>query len=67
VRDWIAQGRLDAIRPGRRAWRVRRSDLDRMLQPEASTPKNPSPAKPSIDTWRDQPYEQHVTRSQDEP
>lgn len=66
VRDWIAQGRLVAIRPGRRAWRVRRSDLDRMLQPELPAAENPRPGGPAIDPWRDQPYAQHVTRSQEE-
>jgi excisionase family DNA binding protein len=65
VRDWIAQGRLVAIRPGRRAWRVRRSDLDRMLRPDAASSQRAAPVKPALDPWRDQPYEAHVTRGGD--
>ena len=35
VRSWVKSGRLAAVRAGR-TWRVRRSDLDRALELDAS-------------------------------
>lgn len=67
VRDWIAQGRLAAIRPGRRAWRVRRSDLQRMLDTaDSSIPKAPPADAASRGQWRRSPYDEHVTRAEDQ-
>lgn len=32
IRSWISQGTLEATRPGRRKWLVRRSEVDRILR-----------------------------------
>jgi excisionase family DNA binding protein len=52
VRLWVANGRLAAVRAGGRKWRVRRSEVDRMLSSDvspgyaqhASPRASPSPA-----------------------
>ena len=36
VRLWVANGRLAAVRAGGRKWRVRRSEVDRMLSSDVS-------------------------------
>lgn len=36
VRLWVANGRLAAVRAGARKWRVRRSEVDRMLRADVS-------------------------------
>jgi len=36
VRLWVNAGRLAAVRAGGRKWRVRRSELDRMLKSDVS-------------------------------
>jgi excisionase family DNA binding protein len=36
VRLWVANGRLAAVRAGGRKWRVRRSEVDRMLNADVS-------------------------------
>jgi excisionase family DNA binding protein len=42
VREWIKEGKLKAHRAGARFWRIRQSEVDRMLGQQAST--KPSPA-----------------------
>lgn len=37
IRSWVSQGTLKAMRPGRRKWLVRRSELDRVLSARNST------------------------------
>lgn len=57
VRNWIDQGSLPALRVGRRV-RIRRSDLERVLQAGATTAERPpSPrAGPSAeDFWGGEP------------
>jgi excisionase family DNA binding protein len=48
VREWIKDGKLRAHRAGARFWRIRRSEVDRMLSEQASnrpqTPGGPRPA-----------------------
>jgi excisionase family DNA binding protein len=41
VREWIKDGKLKAHRAGARFWRIRQSEVDRMLSEQAST--RPSP------------------------
>ncbi|MGH3261000.1 MAG: helix-turn-helix domain-containing protein [Trebonia sp.] len=36
VREWIKDGKLRAHRAGARFWRIRRSEVDRMLAQQAS-------------------------------
>jgi excisionase family DNA binding protein len=36
VRLWVANGRLAAVRAGGRKWRVRRSEVDRLLRADVS-------------------------------
>ena len=36
VREWIKDGKLQAYRAGARFWRIRRSEVDRMLSEQAS-------------------------------
>ncbi len=43
IRNWIAQGRLPAIRIGRRI-RIRRADLDVILAQGTTTPITPDPS-----------------------
>jgi excisionase family DNA binding protein len=47
VREWIKDGKLRAHRAGARFWRIRRSEVDRMLSEQASnrphTPAGPRP------------------------
>ena len=43
VREWIKEGKLKAHRAGARFWRIRQSEVDRMLGQQAST----KPAGPS--------------------
>ena len=57
VRNWIDQGSLPAVRVGRRV-RIRRSDLERVLQEgNTTTPAaNPPPPGPSAeDFWGGEP------------
>jgi excisionase family DNA binding protein len=43
VREWIKEGKLKAHRAGARFWRIRQSEVDRMLGQQASTkPTTPS-------------------------
>lgn len=42
VREWIKEGKLQAHRAGARFWRIRQSEVDRML---GSTPAGPRPAQ----------------------
>ena len=37
VREWIKEGKLKAHRAGARFWRIRQSEVDRMLSDQAST------------------------------
>lgn len=41
IREWIKDGKLKAHRAGARFWRIRQSEVDRMLGEQAST--RPSP------------------------
>ena len=41
IREWIKDGKLKAHRAGARFWRIRKSEVDRMLGEQAST--RPSP------------------------
>jgi excisionase family DNA binding protein len=52
IRSWVADGTLRAMRPGKRKWFVRRSEVDRMLAGEDRyDPKAPE-TKPPADGWR---------------
>ena len=43
VREWIKEGKLKAHRAGARFWRIRQSEVDRMLSDQASpTPSSPA-------------------------
>ena len=43
VREWIKEGKLKAHRAGARFWRIRQSEVDRMLSDQASTgPSSPT-------------------------
>ena len=42
VREWIKDGKLQAHRAGARFWRIRKSEVDRMLSEQASN--RPAPA-----------------------
>jgi excisionase family DNA binding protein len=37
VREWIKDGKLEAHRAGARFWRIRQSEVDRMLSEQASS------------------------------
>jgi excisionase family DNA binding protein len=57
VRNWIDQGSLPALRVGRRV-RIRRSDLERVLEAGATSPENSSAGRagPSAeDFWGGEP------------
>ena len=57
VRNWIDQGSLPALRVGRRV-RIRRSDLERVLEQGSTTAGRPSPAddRPTADDfWGGEP------------
>ena len=41
VREWIKEGKLKAARAGARFWRIRQSEVDRMLSEQASTMPSP--------------------------
>jgi excisionase family DNA binding protein len=43
VREWIKDGKLKANRAGARFWRIRQSEVDRMLSEQASN-RPPAPA-----------------------
>jgi excisionase family DNA binding protein len=67
VRNWIDQGSLPALRVGRRV-RIRRSDLERMLEQGSTAPAGPAPtnAGPSAeDFWGGEPI--GLLGPQDEP
>jgi excisionase family DNA binding protein len=56
VREWIKEGKLKAHRAGARFWRIRQSEVDRMLSEQASTKpstpaggRRPAPAEPARD------------------
>jgi excisionase family DNA binding protein len=55
VRIWIKQGKLQAQRAGARFWRIRQSDVDRMLsaharhQPSANPTRRPPTAAQARD------------------
>jgi len=57
VRLWVKEGRLAAVRAGGRKWRVRRSELARMLKSDVSpayTPEHTPRDTPSgpVDVYR---------------
>ena len=57
VRNWIDQGSLPALRVGRRV-RIRRSDLERMLEEGATATAQPTPRETSPsaeDFWGGEP------------
>jgi putative molybdopterin biosynthesis protein len=57
VRNWIDQGSLPALRVGRRV-RIRRSDLERVLQAGATSPETSSASRASqsaADFWGGEP------------
>jgi excisionase family DNA binding protein len=41
IREWIKEGKLKAHRAGARFWRIRQSEVDRMLGEQASTKPSP--------------------------
>jgi excisionase family DNA binding protein len=45
VREWIKDGKLKAHRAGARFWRIRQSEVDRMLSEQSSTRPRPSGAR----------------------
>jgi excisionase family DNA binding protein len=48
VREWIKDGKLRAHRAGARFWRIRKSEVDRMLAEQASTrPSTPGGPRPA--------------------
>ena len=48
VREWIKDGKLRAHRAGARFWRIRKSEVDRMLAEQASNrPSAPSGPRPA--------------------
>ena len=47
VREWIKEGKLKAHRAGARFWRIRQSEVDRMLGQQAST----KPSTPAATPW----------------
>lgn len=55
VREWIKDGKLKAHRAGARFWRIRQSEVDRMLgrqvsiQPAPATGPRRGPAEPARD------------------
>ena len=56
VREWIKEGKLKAHRAGARFWRIRQSEVDRMLGEQASTKpsttatgRRPGPAEQARD------------------
>jgi excisionase family DNA binding protein len=56
VREWIKEGKLKAHRAGARFWRIRQSEVDRMLSEQASTKpsrrsggRRPGPAEQARD------------------
>ena len=55
VREWIKEGKLKAHRAGARFWRIRQSEVDRMLSEQASTRpaviegRRPGPAEQARD------------------
>jgi excisionase family DNA binding protein len=55
VREWIKEGKLKAHRAGARFWRIRQSEVDRMLGQQASTKpitaggRRPGPAEQARD------------------
>lgn len=56
VREWIKEGKLQAHRAGARFWRIRQSEVDRMLGEQASNrPSMPSggPRPPAAEQARD--------------
>jgi excisionase family DNA binding protein len=57
VRNWIDQGSLPAVRVGRRV-RIRRSDLERVLEEGYTTPPpddQPQPGPSAEDFWGGEP------------
>ena len=49
IREWIKDGKLKAHRAGARFWRIRQSEVDRMLGEQAST--RPSPQGRRSPSW----------------
>lgn len=45
IREWIKDGKLQAHRAGGRFWRIRQSEVDRMLSEQASN-RPPAPSGP---------------------
>ena len=56
VRGWIKEGKLKAHRAGARFWRIRQSEVDRMLSEQASNRPSPpggGPRPPGAEQARD--------------
>ena len=56
VREWIKDGKLKAHRAGARFWRIRQSEVDRMLSEQASNRPSSSgggPRPPAAEQARD--------------
>lgn len=55
VREWIKEGKLKAHRAGARFWRIRQSEVDRMLSEQASNrpPAPGGPRPPAAEQARD--------------
>jgi excisionase family DNA binding protein len=56
VREWIKDGKLQAHRAGARFWRIRQSEVDRMLGEQASnrpTAPGGGPRPPAAEPARD--------------
>lgn len=41
IRLWVKEGRIKAVRPGRRAWYIPEDELDRVLRGEAGSGRLP--------------------------
>ena len=53
VREWIKDGKLNAHRAGARFWRIRQSEVDRMLSQQASHRPAPGSASRAGEQARD--------------
>jgi excisionase family DNA binding protein len=55
VREWIKEGKLKAHRAGARFWRIRHSEVDRMLSQQSShrPPSSGGPRPPAAEQARD--------------
>jgi excisionase family DNA binding protein len=55
IREWIKEGKLQAHRAGARFWRIRQSEVDRMLAEQASNRPTPNSGQrpPAAEQARD--------------